>query len=422
MNRTLTLSRVVVTGCGAITPLGLSADALWEGLVAGRSGISRIRHFDASDSPVQIAGAIHDFEPTDSIPPKEARRMARFTQLGLVATEQAIADARLDLSREDTLRVGVEMGNATGSIDTVVGQYDILLAQGARRLVPTTIPGGLINMATCQVAMRYGLRGPGGSPVAACATGLYAIGDAYRRLQRGEADVMLAGACESFLHPLAIAAFWRIQALSTRNDEPTRASRPFDLHRDGTVIGEGAAVLVLETEAHALARGATILGEIVGYGQSQDAFHAIAPDPDGNGAARAMSLALREAAIAPAEVDWISAHATATPLNDLSETLAIKQVFGEDAYRVPISGLKSMTGHMLGAAGAVSVLATLKAIQTGIIPPTINYETPDPQLDLDFVPTVARTQPVEVALSNAFGFGGQNACVVVRRWHANDGG
>ncbi|MBA3530620.1 MAG: beta-ketoacyl-ACP synthase II [Ardenticatenales bacterium] len=411
--------RVVITGFGAVTPLGLSADALWEGLVAGRSGITRIRHYDATDFPVQIAGYIHEFEPTDYIERKEARRMTRFTQLTIAAAQEAVRHAALDLSQEDTTRVGVEIGNATGSIETTIEQYEIFQEHGPRRLVPTVIPGAMINMAACQVAMTFGARGPAGAPVAACATGLYAVGDAYRRLQRGEADVMIAGAGESFLHPLAMSAFWRIQALSTRNEEPERASRPFAKDRDGTVISEGAAVLILETEAHARARGATILAEVVGYGLSQDAFHLIAPDPEGAGAARAIRGALAESGVQPEGIDWISAHATATPLNDLSETLAIKHVFGEHAYEIPISGLKSMLGHMLAAAGAASVIATVKAIQTNQIPPTTNYEIPDPVLDLDYVPNVARALPVDIALSNAFGFGGQNACLIVRRY--NDG-
>lgn len=416
MKRFVTLSRVVVTGRGGITPLGLDAKALWHGLVSGRSGISAIKHFDARDFPIKIAGYIHDFDPQNYMTHKQARRTARFTQLALVAAKEAISDAGLDLDAEDLTRIGVEIGCATGSIETIVGQQEIMRKKGPRRLVPSTIIGGLINMATCQVAMEFGLKGPGGAPVAACATGLYAIGDAYRRLQRGEADVMIAGASESFLDKLAIAAFWRIQALSTSNDCPKRASRPFDKERNGTVMSEGSAILVLETEEHALARGAKILGEIVGYGQSLDAFHIIAPDASGVGAARAMQQALNEAEVEPEEVDWISAHATATPLNDLAETLAIKRVFGETAYDIPVSGLKSMTGHMLGAAGAVSILANLQAIQDGIIPPTINYHTPDPELDLDYVPNKARKKKVNVALSNAFGIGGQNASIVVRRY------
>lgn len=417
MKRPVSLSRVVVTGRGAVTPLGLTADALWDSLVCGRSGISRIRHFDTTGFPVKIAGYIHAFDPENYMTRKQARRTARFTQLALAAAREAISDAALDLKQEDSTRIGVEIGCATGSIETIVGQHEIMRKKGPRRLVPSTILGGMINMATCQVAMEFGFKGPGGAPVAACATGLYAIGDAYRRLQRGEADVMIAGACESFLDKLAIAAFWRIQALSTRNSDPVGASRPFDKERDGTVMAEGAALLVLETEEHARARGANILGEIIGYGQSLDAFHIIAPDKSGMGAARAMGQALKDAQITPENVDWISAHATATPLNDLAETRAIKWVFGELAYDVPVSGLKSMTGHMLGAAGAVSVLANLQAIQDGIIPPTINYHTKDhPLLDLDYVPNEARKHSVNVALSNAFGIGGQNACIIVQRY------
>ncbi len=408
--------RIVITGRGAVTPLGVGVDAFWEGVTQGRSGITRAAHLATEGFPVQMAGQVPDFEPLRYMERREARRLPRFAQLGIAAAAEALADARLDLAQEEPTRVGVEMGNAVGSVETTVEQHEILVAQGPRHLVPSVIPGVLINMAACSVAMHFGVTGPAGVPVAACATGLYAVGDAYRRLQRGEAEVMIAGACESFLHPLAVAAFWRIGALSTRNEEPERACRPFDATRDGTVISEGAAVLILETEAHARARGATILAEVVGYGLSQDAFHLIAPDPEGRGAARAIQIALDEAGVAPEQVGWISAHGTATPLNDLSETLAIKRVFGEHARHVPVSALKSMTGHMLGAAGAASVLATVQAIQSGIIPPTINLTAPDPALDLDFVPNIARHQPLSIALSNAFGFGGQNACVVVRRY------
>lgn len=412
------LERVVITGRGAITPLGLDAATTWQALVAGQSGITRIDHFDAAAYPVQIAGYIHNFDPTAYLPRKEARRMARFSQFALAAAHEAVRDAALDLDLLDRERVGVEMGNAVGSVETIVEQFEILKAKGPRHLVPTVIPGGLINMATCQIAMHFGILGPGGSPVAACATGLYALSDACRRIQRGEADVMLAGACESFMHPVAIAGFWRIQALSTRNDDPAGASRPFDAERDGTVMSEGAACLVLESESHAIARGATILGEIVGIGQSMDAFHLIAPDDSGSGAARAMRLALREAQTAPEALDWIVGHGTATPLNDLSEVRALKTVLGEKAYDIPVSGLKSMTGHMLGASGAVNVLAAVEALQSGIIPPTINLHTPDPALDLDFVPLVARRKTVNTVMTNAFGFGGQNGSMVVRRYVA----
>ncbi|MDQ4078343.1 MAG: beta-ketoacyl-ACP synthase II, partial [Chloroflexota bacterium] len=324
--------RVVVTGMGAVTPLGLDAESYWQGLIAGRSGVSCIREFDASDHPVKIAGYIRGFEPTEYMDHKEVRRLPRFAHLAIAATQQAIEDAGLELSQEDPMRVGIEMGNAIGNIETTVEQHDILQTQGARRLVPSVIPGVLINMASCAVAMHFGMPGPGSTPVAACATGIYAVGDAYRRLQRGETDVVVAGATDSSRHPLAVGSFWRIGALSTRNDDPEGACRPFDKERDGTVMAEGAAVLIMESEEHARARGARVLAEVIGYGLSQDAYHMIAPDPEGAGAARAMQAALDDAGILPEQVDWISAHGTATPLNDLSETLAIKQVFGEHAF------------------------------------------------------------------------------------------
>lgn len=409
--------RVVVTGMGAVTPLGVGVDVLWSGLIAGRSGVSRLTHFDTTDFPVQIGGYIHDFNPESFFDRRDAKRMARFTQFAMVATQEALHDAGLDLSRESPERIGIEMGNAVGDLHGIEEQYDVLRERGPRRIVPTVVPTVLINMAACQVAIQYGLKGPAGAPVAACATGIYAIGDAMRRIQRGEADVMVAGSSESILTPLAIAAFWRIQALSTRNDDPATACRPFDKDRDGTVMGEGAAVVILEREDHALARGARIYGEVVGYGVSEDAYHLIAPDPQGDGAARAMRRALEEAGVKPSEVNWISAHGTATPLNDLSEAMAIKRVFQEAAYDVPVSSIKSMIGHTLGAAGSVSLVANLKAIESGVIPPTINLETPDPQCDrLDFVPGRARHATVDVAMSNAFGFGGQNASIVVRRY------
>lgn len=408
--------RVVVTGLGAVTPLGIGVNVLWSGLVAGQSGVSTLTHFDTTDFPVKIGGYIHAFNPEDFFDRRDAKRMARFTQFAMVATQEAIKDAGLDLDQEDRNRVGIEMGNAVGDLQGIEEQYEILRERGPRRIVPTVVPTVLINMGACQVAMQYGIKGPAGAPVAACATGIYAIGDAMRRIQRGEADVMIAGSTESILTPLAIAAFWRIQALSTRNDEPEAACRPFDKDRDGTVMGEGAGVLILESEEHARARGARIYGEVVGYGVSEDAYHLIAPDPQGDGAARAMQLALQDANVEPSDVDWISAHGTATPLNDLSETMAIKRVFGEAAYSVPISSIKSMIGHTLGAAGSISLVANFKAIETGIIPPTINLETPDPQCDLDFVPCEARRAPVDIAMSNAFGFGGQNASIVVRRY------
>ncbi len=414
--------RVVVTGLGAVTPLGIGVSAFWQGLVEGQSGIRRLTHFDVSGWPVQIGGYIAEFDPTHYMPAKVARRTARFVQLAIAATEEALADANLDLSQYDSTRVGVEIGNAVGDLNTITREHKVIMEKGPRRVAPYAGPSVLVNMGACQVAIRYGIKGPAGSPVAACATGLYAVGDAVRRIQRGEVDIVIAGSSEALLTPIAIAAFWRLQALSTRNDDPERACRPFDKDRDGTVMSEGAAVLILEREDVALARGARVYGEIVGYGVSADAYHLVAPDPQGGGAARAMQLALDEAGVAPQEVDWISAHGTATPLNDISETLAIKRVFGEAAYSVPVSSIKSMIGHTLGAAGAVSLVANFKAIETGIIPPTINLDQPDPQCDLDYVPNVARRAPVRVAMSNAFGFGGQNACIVVRRYEPQRNG
>jgi len=413
--------RVVITGMGALTPFGKTVDEMWEGLREGRSAVTRVTRFDASDLPVQIAAEVHNFDPLDYMDTRTAKRTARFTQYAWAATHEAISQSGLDLAKEDPWRVGVEMGNAVGSLEDVVSQYEIMAAKGPRRVIPTTVPSVLINMGACHISMMLGVRGLASAPVAACATGLYAIGEAMRRLQRGDLDVIIAGSTEAILTPLAMVAFWRIQALSTSNDDPQGACRPFDLHRNGTVMGEGAAAVVLETEAHAQARGAPILAEVVGYGISEDAYHLIAPDPSGAGAAHAMSMALRDAGLEPSDVDYISAHGTGTPLNALSETAAIKKVFGESAHNVPVSSIKSMIGHTLGAAGAVSVVATVLAIRDNLIPPTINLTTPDPQCDLDYVPLTSRSARVDVAMNNAFGFGGQNACVIVRRYEEAKG-
>lgn len=408
--------RVVVSGLGAVTPFGNTVADLWDGLSEGRSAVDRVSHFDASDLPVQIAAEVRNFDPLDYMDNRTAKRTARFTQLAWAATTEALAQSGLNIAAEDPWRVGVEMGNAVGSLGGITGQHDRLLAAGPRRVVPTTIPSVLINMGACHVAMMLGARGLASAPVAACATGLYAIGGAMHRLQRGELDVIIAGSTEAILTPLAMACFWRIQALSTRNDDPQGACRPFDVHRNGTVMGEGAAVMILETEAHALDRGATILAEVSGYGISEDAYHLIAPDPSGEGAARAIQLALEDAGLQPEDVDYISAHGTGTPLNDLSETMAIKHLFGDAAYNVPISSIKSMIGHTLGAAGAVSAVASVLTIEHNLIPPTINLTHPDPRCDLDYVPLEARPSPVAVAMNNAFGFGGQNACLIVQEY------
>ncbi len=408
--------RVVLTGTGAVTPFGEGIDVLWDGLSQGRSAVDRVSQFGVDDLPVQIAAEVRGFDPLDYMDARTAKRTARFTHLAWASTKMALAESQLDIRKEDSWRVGVEMGNAVGSLGDVLEQHNILLEKGARRIVPTTVPSVLINMGACNIAMMLGARGPASAPVAACATGIYAIGEAARRLERGDVDVMIAGGTEAILNPLAMAAFWRIQALSTTNDDPQGACRPFDVQRNGTVMGEGAAAVILETEEHALARGAPILAEVSGYGISEDAFHLIAPEPAGHGAAHAMQLALRDASLQPQDVDYISAHGTGTPLNDLSETLAIKEVFGEAAYQVPISSIKSMVGHTLGAAGAVSAVASVLVIQNGLIPPTINLTNPDPQCDLDYVPLKARPAEVDVVMNNAFGFGGQNGCLIIQRY------
>jgi 3-oxoacyl-[acyl-carrier-protein] synthase II len=409
-------SRVVITGMGAITPVGLNVADFWQGITAGRSGVRPITQFDASQHPTQIAASVEGFDPTDYVDRREARRMARFTQFALAATQQALQDAELDLVKGDRTRVGLEIGSAVGGIGVIEEQSLRLQDGGPRRINPILAPSVVINIAPCHIAVLLGIKGPANAPVAACATGGVAIGEATRRLQRGDVDVMIAGGTESALAPLAVVAFSRLGALSTRNDEPERACRPFDADRDGTVMGEGAAIVVLETLEHALRRGAPIQAEVVGYGFTEDAYHIAAPEPDGDGAARAMSLALADAGLSPEEIGYICAHGTGTVLNDPSETAAIKTTFGESAYRIPISANKSMIGHMFGAAGSISVINAVKVIQEGVIPPTINLDNPDPECDLDYVPHVARQAPVDAAIANAFGFGGQNATVAVRRF------
>jgi 3-oxoacyl-[acyl-carrier-protein] synthase II len=408
--------RVVITGAGAVTPLGLSLDETWQGLIAGKSGIAPVTLFDPANIAPKIAGEVKGFDPQRYMDFKEVKRTTRMTQLAIAAAREAVAHSRLELAKEDRTRVGTEIGTAVGGIETVLNEQKTLDTRGARRLNPQVIPSFLINMPSCQVAIMFGAKGPAHSPVAACATGIYAVGDAARHLQHGDADVIIAGGTESIILPVAMAAFDRLMALSGRNDDPAGACRPFALDRDGTVFGEGAAVFVMETLEHAQARGAPILAEISGYGVSEDAYHVVAPDPEGDGAARAMTLALRDAGLTLKEVDYIGAHGTGTPLNDLSETLAIKRVFGEHAYNVPISSIKSMIGHTLGAAGAISIAANVKAIQDGVVPPTINLHKPDPQCDLDYVPNTARKVEVRAAMSNAFGFGGQNGSVIVKRF------
>ena len=401
---------------GSLSPLGGSVEELWSGLVEGRSGIGPLTLCDPADFPCKIAGEVTGFDPRQFIDAREARRMARFSQLAVAAAGLAIEDAGLDLSREDPERLGVVMGNGNGGFPTTEENARILFERGGMRVSPFFIPMILPNMAAANVSRLYGLKGYTSTVITACAAGNQAIGDAVEAVRRGAAEVVLGGGCEAGISHLGLGGFNVIKALTRQNDPPERASRPFDARRDGFVPSEGAAVLVLERLEHAIDRGAQVLAEISGYGVSSDAFHAVQPDEDGEGAARAMRWALEDAGVGPDEVSYINAHGTSTPKNDMVETLAIKKVFGERAAKVPISSTKSMIGHALGGAGAVEAVACVKTIRSGVIHPTINYEEPDPDCDLDYVPNVAREQEVETVLSNSFGFGGQNACLVFRRF------
>ena len=409
-------ARVVVTGLGALTPLGNTAEEFWAALLQGRSGIGPITKFDATGYPTRIAGEVRNFDPLKFVDRKEARRLDPYLHYAIAGSCMAVDDAGLELAKLDSERFGVLIGSGIGGITTLLEGERTRLDKGFDRVSPFVIPMLIINMASGLVSMRFGAKGPNSAVVTACATGNHALGEAYRLIQRGEADVMIAGGAEAMIVPLTIAGFCAMKAMSTRNDEPARASRPFDAARDGFVCSEGAGILVLETLEHASRRDARIYAEIVGYGMSGDAHHMTAPDPEGDGAARAMRGALRDAALAPTEVGYINAHGTSTPYNDKFETLAIKRVFGEHAARLAVSSTKSMTGHLLGAAGGIEAIASILALRHGILPPTINYETPDPDCDLDYVPNQARKQDVDVALSNAFGFGGTNATIAFRKY------
>jgi len=408
--------QVVVTGLGTVSPLGNDVETTWQGLITGRSGVRPITSFDTNGFSARIAATVKGFDPTEAIDAKEARRLSPFIQYGIVAAVQSVVQAGIDFASEDPTRCGVEIGSSLGGAGIIEEQRLVLEARGPRMINPTLIPAIIINSAACAVALRYGLHGPVNAPVGACATGVIALGEAYRRIRSGDADVMIAGGTDSVMTPLAVAAFGRLGALSSKNDTPERACAPFSGDRDGTVVGEGAAVLVLESLEHAQNRGASILAEIAGYGQTSDAYHLVAPEPEGIHAAAAMRAALHPKGGPANTPNWICAHGTGTPLNDLAETKAIKKALGETAYRVPVSSLKGGLGHMLGASGAVSVVAAVRAIQAGTIPPTINYTSADPECDLDYVPNAARNTGVSCVLVNAFGFGGQNACLVVRRW------
>jgi 3-oxoacyl-[acyl-carrier-protein] synthase II len=407
--------RVVVTGMGIVSSIGQSVDEYWASLRAGRSGITRIEEFDVSAYPTQIIGAVRGFATPDLVNPKDAKRMARFSLLAVAAAHQALADAGLGHELEDA-RCGVYMGSAIGGIDETQAAVDIMRTRGGMRISPFYIVMAPANLAGFHVAQQFRLIGYNNSCVTACAAGTQAIGEAAEVIRRGDADVMVAGGTEAGLCELALASFCVGKAFSTRNDEPERASRPFDLERDGFVGGEGSGVVVLERLDRALARGARIHAEVLGYGASNDAYHLIAPDPSGAGAVRAMEAALRNARVPASAVDYINAHATGTPLGDIAETRAIKRVFGERAYAIPVSATKSMIGHLFGAAGAAEGIATMLALRDGLLPPTINLDTPDPDCDLDYVPHVARDADIAIALSNSFGLGGQNAVAVFGRY------
>ena len=408
--------RVVITGLGAITPIGNTAESFWQALVAGTSGIGRITRFDAADYDAKIAGEVKGFDPTAFIDKKEARRMDRFTQFAIAASRMALSDSGLDLEKEDRSRIGAFVGSGIGGMDTLHDQYKTLFEKGPNRISPFFIPMMIANMAAGQVSIAFGLQGPSSCVVTACATGTNCIGDAMKVIQRGDADVMVAGGTEAAISPAGMAGFCAMKALSTRNDEPEKASRPFEKDRDGFVMGEGSGIVILESLEHALARGARIYAELAGYGTNADAYHVTAPAPEGVQAAKCMELAIKDAGLTTTDVDYINAHGTSTPLNDKNETLGIKALFGDHATKLAVSSIKSMTGHLLGAAGGIECVATALTVVNDMMPPTINYDTPDPELGLDYVPNQARAKTVRVALSNSFGFGGHNATLLVKKF------
>jgi 3-oxoacyl-[acyl-carrier-protein] synthase II len=408
--------RVVVTGLGAVAPNGIGTQTFWENLINGVSGVAPITRFDASKHDTQIAGEVKGFDPLQWIEKKEARKMDLFIHFAVAAGQMAYDDSALKVTDDNRERVGVFVGTGMGGIPALEESHRILMEKGPGRISAFFIPSIITNLASGQISMRFGMKGPNSCVCTACATGNHAIGDSFRIIQRGEADVMLAGGSEAVITPLTIGGFCSMKALSTRNHEPTRASRPFDKDRDGFVMGEGSGIIVLESLEHARRRRAKVYAEIVGYGMSADAYHITQPAPEGEGAVRSMRLALQDAALAPSLVDYINAHGTSTPAGDLNETLAIKAVFGDHARSLAVSSTKSMTGHLLGAAGGIESLITVLAIARGMLPPTINYDTPDPECDLDYVPNSARRKDVRYAMTNSFGFGGTNATLVFKNF------
>jgi len=406
----------VVTGLGAITPLGIGTEQYWQGLLAGRSGVSPVVDFDCSAIATRIAAQVKDFRPEDYLDRKETKRMDRFAQFAAAASKMAVADAGLPITDETRARVGVFIGSGIGGIATFEDQHRKMMEGGLGRVSPFFIPMMIANMGTGNVAKMLGAQGPSETAVTACATSTNSLGDAYLVIKRGEADAIVAGGAEAAVVPISMAGFSNMKAMTTRNDDPEHASRPFDTGRDGFILGEGSGILVLEELETARSRGAKIYAEVIGYGMSNDAYDMVHPAPEGAGAARAMTAALKSACLPPEAVGYINAHGTSTPAGDVLEVQAIKSVFGAHARRLAVSSTKSMTGHLLGAAGAIEAIATAMALQQGILPPTMNLETPDPECDLDFVPNKPREQQVDIALSNSFGFGGHNATLIFKRW------
>jgi 3-oxoacyl-[acyl-carrier-protein] synthase II len=415
METVSTHKRVVVTGLGVIASLGHNVNDFWAAITAGKCGIDRVTLFDAKDYTCQIGAEVRGWDPAQHMDPKEVRRNDRYTHFGFCAAKQAIADAKLDMAKEDADRVGVIIGSGIGGMLTIEAQHKVLMERGPRKVSPFMIPALISNMCGGLVAIELGARGPNFGVVSACSTATHAIGESLRMIRRGEADVMVCGGAEAAITPLAYAGFCSMKAMSTNNEAPQKASRPFDANRDGFIMGEGSAILVIESLEHALARGAHIYCELAGYAATCDAYHITSPDPDGKGLSQSMIKSLADARLAPGQIDYINAHGTSTPYNDKFETIAIKKVFGEHARKVLISSTKSMTGHLLGAAGSIEAVISVKAIETGIVPPTINYETPDPDCDLDYTPNVKRAAKIDAVLTDNLGFGGHNASLVFRR-------
>ncbi|MBV6497324.1 MAG: beta-ketoacyl-[acyl-carrier-protein] synthase II [Acidobacteria bacterium ACB1] len=408
--------RVVVTGLGLVTAVGHDVPTTWQSLLEGKSGADYIKKFDASDFSVKFACEVKDFDPLSFLEKKEARRMGAFTHFALAASDEAVKNSGLVIDDSNAEMVGTYISSGIGDFWAIEREHEKLLTSGPDRVSPFFIVSAIVNLASGNVSIRHGAKGPNSATATACSAGAHAIGDSFRLIERGDADAMICGGAESAITPMSVAGFASMRALSTRNDDPKTASRPFDLERDGFVIGEGAGILVLEELEFARRRGAKILGEIVGYGMSGDAFHVTMPDESGSGAVRVMERALQDAGISPDAIDYINAHGTSTPYNDKFETLAIKQVFGERAYKIPVSSTKSMTGHALGAAGGLEAVFSVKVLNENIVPPTINYTTPDPDCDLDYVPNTPREHKAEYVLSNNFGFGGTNACLIFKRY------